>query len=360
MRLAAQVRAPFDDLRGVFEKRGTRDRAVKVTAAPTFGKRWLPPRIPRFLALYPDVTIEIEASVDLRSIEGREFDVGVRSGYGQWPGLIAHELVPVVPRTHAVAVARKVARRHRARRGPAACAAAAWEAAWQDWFKAAGIGDWSSARRLRMSFETQDVLADVAQTGVGVALLSPFIFREEITAKRLICPVGPTLPGPENFYVVYDPARRDPARDLFIGWLRATVAAEMALPPPNGIPQWRRRRRGVGAQALGATRLSTRRIFTKTFRRKRLSTFVPSRLPIAKILIAELRRSSAKLRCAAVICLPTESCAAMSLDHSVAAGAGLSKASTVGALTNRNAPSCERLDDDLRPRAPGDGGSGRA
>ena len=235
VRLAAQVRVPFDDLRGVFEKHGTRDRAVKVTAAPTFGKRWLPPRIPRFLALYPDVTIEIEASVDLRTIEGREFDVGVRSGYGQWPGLIAHELVPVYRAPMLSPSLAKslggIARAEDLLRAPLL-----WEAAWQDWFKAAGIGDWSSARRLRMSFETQDVLADVAQTGVGVALLSPFIFREEITAKRLICPVGPTLPGPENFYVVYDPSRRDPARDLFIGWLRATVAAEMALPPPNGIP----------------------------------------------------------------------------------------------------------------------------
>ena len=235
VRLAAQVRVPFDDLRGVFEKRGTRDRAVKVTAAPTFGKRWLPPRIPRFLALYPDVTIEIEASVDLRSIEGREFDVGVRSGYGQWPGLIAHELVPVYRAPMLSPSLAKslggIARAEDLLRAPLL-----WEAAWQDWFKAAGIGDWSSARRLRMSFETQDVLADVAQTGVGVALLSPFIFREEITAKRLICPVGPTLPGPENFYVVYDPSRRDSARDLFIGWLRATVAAEMALPPANGIP----------------------------------------------------------------------------------------------------------------------------
>jgi len=234
LRLAAQVRAPFDELRGVFEKRGTRDRAVKVTAAPTFGKRWLPPRIPRFLALYPDVTIEIEASVDLRSIESREFDVGVRSGYGQWPGLISHELVPVYRAPMlSPSLAKSLGGILRAEdllRAPLL-----WEAAWQDWFKAAGISDWSSARRLRMSFETQDVLADVAQTGVGVALLSPFIFREEITAKRLICPVGPTLPGPENFYVVYDPSRRDPARDLFIGWLRATVAAEMALPPPNGI-----------------------------------------------------------------------------------------------------------------------------
>ena len=178
---------PFDDLRGVFEKRGTRDRAVKVTAAPTFGKRWLPPRIPRFLALYPDVTIEIEASVDLRSIEGREFDVGVRSGYGQWPGLISHELVPVYRAPMLSPSLAKslggIARAEDLLRAPLL-----WEAAWQDWFKAAGIGDWSNARRLRMSFETQDVLADVAQTGVGVALLSPFIFREEITAKKLDLP----------------------------------------------------------------------------------------------------------------------------------------------------------------------------
>jgi LysR family glycine cleavage system transcriptional activator len=225
----------LEDLRGVFEKRGTRDRTVKVTAAPTFGKRWLPPRIPRFLALYPDLTIEIEASVDLRPIEGREFNVGVRSGYGQWPGLIAHELVPVYRAPMlSPSLAKSLGGISRAEdllRAPLL-----WEAAWQDWFKAAGINDWSTARRLRMSFETQDVLADVAQTGVGVALLSPFIFREEITAKRLICPIGPTLPGPENFYVVYDPSRRDTARDLFIGWLRATVAAEMALPPLNGIP----------------------------------------------------------------------------------------------------------------------------
>jgi DNA-binding transcriptional LysR family regulator len=176
VRLAAQVRAPFDDLRGVFEKRGTRDRAVKVTAAPTFGKRWLPPRIPRFLALYPDVTIEIEASVDLRSIEGAS---------STWACVAATAMARThrararagVPRADVVAVACKVARRNLVRRGPAACAAVVGGGV-------AGLVQGrrhlrlvESARRLRMSFETQDVLADVAQTGVGVALLSPFIFR---------------------------------------------------------------------------------------------------------------------------------------------------------------------------------------
>jgi len=226
-RLAAQIRGPFDDLRAVFEKHGRRDRVVRVTAAPTFGKRWLPPRIPRFVALYPEISVELEVSVDLRPIELCEFDVGIRSGDGKWPGLAAHELVPVY---RAPMLAPKLA----ASLGGISTAAdllrapLLWEPAWQDWFKAAGIRDTSSVRRLRMSFETQDILADVAETGIGAALLSPFVFREEIAAGRLTCPVGPTLHGRESFHVVFDPARHDPARDLFVAWLRATVAAEMA------------------------------------------------------------------------------------------------------------------------------------
>ena len=226
-RLAEQIRGPFDDLRGVFEKRGRRERVVRVTAAPTFGKRWLPPRIPRFVALYPDISVELEVSVDLRPIEHSEFNVGIRSGDGKWPGIAAHELVTVY---RAPMLAPKLAESL----GGIATAAdilrapLLWEPAWQDWFKAAGIRNSSSAKRLRMTFETQDILADVAETGIGVALLSPFIFREEIVAGRLVCPLGPTLLGRERFHVVYDPARHDPARDLFVAWLRATVAAEMA------------------------------------------------------------------------------------------------------------------------------------
>ena len=232
-RLAAQIRDPFEDLRGVFERRGRREQVVRVTAAPTFGKRWLPPRIPRFVALYPEISVELEVSVDLRPIEPNEFDVGIRSGEGKWPGLVAHELVPVY---RAPMLAPSLAKSLGGISSAADLLRAPllWEPAWRDWFKAAGVVDTSSARRLRMSFETQDILAGVAETGVGAAMLSPFIFRDEIAAGRLLCPFGPALHGRERFHVVFDPARHDPARDLFIAWLRSTMAAELAAAGLDG------------------------------------------------------------------------------------------------------------------------------
>jgi LysR family glycine cleavage system transcriptional activator len=254
-RLAAQIRGPFEDLRSVFDKHSRRERVVRVTSAPTFGKRWLPPRIPRFVALYPDISVELEVSVDLRSIERSEFDVGIRSGDGRWPGLAAQELVPVY---RAPMLAPKLAKSLGGISSPEDILRAPilWEPAWQDWFNAAGIADTSKAKRLRMSFETQDILADVAETGVGVALLSPFIFREEIAAGRLAYPVGPALHGSERFHVVHDPARRHPARDLFIGWLRATVAAEIAaqdLDPILALAFPRKRAR-ISARRSSASR----------------------------------------------------------------------------------------------------------
>ena len=301
VRLAAQVRAPFDDLRGVFEKRGTRDRAVKVTAAPTFGKRWLPPRIPRFLALYPDVTIEIEASVDLRSIEGAR--VRRRRPQRLRPMARAHRARARagVPRADAVAVARKVARRNRKRRGPVACAAAVGGGV-------AGLVQGGRHRRLVECPAPAHVVRDAGRarrrcTDRGsVSRYSP-----RSSSGRRSRPSGSSARSGRHF--------RGPR--ISTSCMTRRDATPRATSSSDGCArrsplkwrcrhrmefQLRRRKRGVGCAGARLMLTPARR-----FRGNVFSTFVPSgcRSPDPD---RALRRSSGETAVAGVICLPAESC----------------------------------------------------
>lgn len=60
---------------------------LAITTTPSFGARWLAPRLPRFAELHPEIEVSVrhtEAPLDLAA-EG--LDLAIRGGLGKWPGL---------------------------------------------------------------------------------------------------------------------------------------------------------------------------------------------------------------------------------------------------------------------------------
>ena len=67
---------------------------LNIATLPTFGTRWLAPRLGRFRALHPDLRVELDLSPDLRDLAGGGYDIAIRNGHGSWPGLNAVPLFP--------------------------------------------------------------------------------------------------------------------------------------------------------------------------------------------------------------------------------------------------------------------------
>lgn len=74
-------------------KAQTEARPVSITLTPTFAETWLMPRMGRFWSTYPDVQVSLTPSASLVDMRRDGFDMGIRFGRGDWPGVTAQPLV---------------------------------------------------------------------------------------------------------------------------------------------------------------------------------------------------------------------------------------------------------------------------
>lgn len=63
----------------------SRDLTIRVS--PSFGVRWLGPRIAGFIADNPDTNIRVDAAPEFTAFETEVTDLDLRYGHGDWPGL---------------------------------------------------------------------------------------------------------------------------------------------------------------------------------------------------------------------------------------------------------------------------------
>ena len=89
-----KVRDCFDRLAAgtdeVFGRR--RSEMLTIRCMVGFSINWLAPRLPRFMARHPGVTIRIITSVWGDEFDKEHFDFDIRYGIGKWPGLNARRL----------------------------------------------------------------------------------------------------------------------------------------------------------------------------------------------------------------------------------------------------------------------------
>lgn len=94
-RLAEGLTRGFGEImRIVAELREGQDqRALQITTTPMFASAWLVPRLGGFRAAHPAIDLVIDPSPGLRTLEAGGYDLALRSGRGDWPGVDAHLLV---------------------------------------------------------------------------------------------------------------------------------------------------------------------------------------------------------------------------------------------------------------------------
>lgn len=63
------------------------DQPLSVTVTPSFAENWLMPRLPKFWCLHPDITVSITPSNEVADLRREGFDVAIRYGNGNWPGV---------------------------------------------------------------------------------------------------------------------------------------------------------------------------------------------------------------------------------------------------------------------------------
>lgn len=166
-------------------RRSVSDRAsISVTVVPSFGSRWLIPRLGKFLAQYPDFDIRISVTDRLVRFAEEPFDVGIRYGAGRYPGTVTDKLgddawlvvcAPDLPYLRELGQPAALAGRTLLYDDDAD--------AWRAWFEAQNL-PLLGARYTQIT--DSSLLVDAAVRGQGVALARRSLAVDELAAGKLV------------------------------------------------------------------------------------------------------------------------------------------------------------------------------
>ena len=202
----SSVRHAFDEIEMATQRltANQESNVVKISVAPNFLTRWLMPRMARFQALYPDIELEINASMGLLDFDRTSTDMAVYFGNGEWDDIEVHflrkvMLVPVcsprlldgeLPLEKPEDLAKHTLIYVSKRKGE-----------WENWLQQSGVDFISARGSLQMS--SGQLATAAAQEGLGVALADSTLTSREIKSGKLVVPFDIQLDTNRAFYLVY-------------------------------------------------------------------------------------------------------------------------------------------------------------
>lgn len=202
---------------------GTDDRLLRVGVLPTFGSRWLVPRMGEFAIQHEGVAISLVTGLTAFNLDLAGLDVAIQHGDGNWPNVQSYKLLG----EEIVAVAAPHAVRDGAGIGEyewLQMTTRPWM--WSEWLEARHDVD-ASSLRAGSKFENFNMVIEAAARGIGVAVLPTFYIRDELASGRLVTPFGPPIPSGRGYYFVQPAGQKQPAKvEAFRKWLLSICGEE--------------------------------------------------------------------------------------------------------------------------------------
>ncbi|MVA52680.1 LysR family transcriptional regulator [Agrobacterium vitis] len=204
---------------------GQMSGALRVATLPTFGAKWLVPRLNGFLADHRDVAVTIESRAKPFSFMEDNFDLAIHFGQPVWAGgvstFLCHEtvlpvacpeLVDSLPRDEA-GVPPGAPLLHLITRPKL----------WADWCQFHDVTVQNAYLGLR--FDQFSMLTAAAVSGLGVALLPTYLIEDEMRSGALV-PLTNAPMSTENAYYIVRPEekRTHMVADLFQQWVLSQVS----------------------------------------------------------------------------------------------------------------------------------------
>lgn len=215
---------------------------LRVATLPTFGAKWLLPRLHRLYHAHPDLQIDLHSRIEEVDFSSQALDAAITVGDGRWPDVVAHrlyaeELVLVgSPAVWMPKGKRRVSSRTAARKGGdtvrptvgmleglTLLRVSSFPDAWREWCAHFGLPH--DALRLGPSFELTSHLVQAVIAGIGVGLVPRMLVEDELNDGRLCSPFAP-VPSSRSYYFTYpERVQHHPALVAFREWLLDELSA---------------------------------------------------------------------------------------------------------------------------------------
>lgn len=196
---------------------------LNLAILPAFGMHWLAPRLARFAAQHPEVTVNLSTRLKPFDFEASQFDAAIHYGRQDWPGvdylpLMAEEMLAVaspsllpspLPRPEDVLALPLL--QLESRTGD-----------WGRWLAHHGV---PGQRPPAMLFDQFATMMQGAIHGLGAAVMPTFLIARELEAGRLVPVFGGPIPSAGGYHLVWpkDHEARAPLAS-FRKWLAGEVS----------------------------------------------------------------------------------------------------------------------------------------
>ena len=209
--------------------RGDSGGALHLSTLPTFGARWLIPRLPSFIATHPDVTLNFVPFVQGYDFLRPELDCAIRYGDGIWPGaqaqyLNGRDVVVIAPPTlgadKAIGKPQDVAQHVLLQHSTVPMA-------WADWCEAHGVKVANPVAG--PSLDQFNSLISAVSAGLGLALVPRCLVQREVLLGTVRTPLDPQLLRPfqtrAGYHFCYPEAKAQmPALREFKEWITSEAS----------------------------------------------------------------------------------------------------------------------------------------
>ena len=232
-----RILSQLEDLTIKARAAGDGGGTLTVACLPTFGNRWLMPRLPHFLGAHPGLSVSVisrSAPFDLR---GEGIDLAIHYGQPVWASatctyMCSEVILPVA--APSLLDKREVAAPQNLDSVPLLHLTTRPKL-WAEWFQRYGTENENAYRGSR--FDQFSMIIEAALRGLGVALLPSYLIENELDAGSLRIAFDLPLTTENNYYVVLpEGGRENRLARTFQDWMLSLVGKPMPVDVPEGQP----------------------------------------------------------------------------------------------------------------------------
>jgi len=206
---------------------------LSIATLPTFGSRWLLPRLPDFKRRHPAISINLASRSEPFDFSAEDFDLAIHYGQPVWARatctyLCGESILPVASpfliESFAVERPEDLADKpllHLATRPKL----------WAEWFEHNGLAGQNAFTGDR--FDQFAMIIEAAVRGLGFALLPLYLIEDEVSSGRLSIVFDSPMTTDNSYYVVLPEGKQESAMArAFQSWLLESVGTRVSQTGP--------------------------------------------------------------------------------------------------------------------------------
>ncbi|MBV7519812.1 LysR family transcriptional regulator [Ensifer sp. ENS12] len=200
------------------------DSTLSIASLPTFGSRWLVPRLPDFLKRHPDTVLNIASRSAPFDFDEQNFDLAIHYGQPVWAratcSYLCSEIIvpaasPALLANHSIETPEDLVA------GPLLHLATRPKL-WAQWFEANDMDGRGAYRGNR--FDQFSMVIEAATAGLGFALLPRYLIEQEIAAGTLSIVLDRPMKTENSYYLAVPEGKlENPISLAFREWITEQV-----------------------------------------------------------------------------------------------------------------------------------------